>query len=202
MQEIFDKNDTVENLTHLEFACKLLNREYNHVLEFGVFFGKTLTLLKNTLSDKFNLFGFDSFEGLPEDWLCFDGTVAGHGVCTKNFFTTNGAIPEIEGVKIYSGWFEDTIKEYLKIAQPISLLHVDCDLYSSTKTVLYNLNDYIKPDTIIVFDEWYYNGDPNFNDHEQKCFFEWVKDFDREFELIEHHCPVSSNEQQIVKIKK
>ena len=196
------KNFNDDTLTHLQIGCNLLNSEYNHVLEFGVYFGRTIRQLKETLPSNFSVFGFDSFKGLPEDWISFDGTIAGDGQCIKNFFTTNGVIPIIDGVKIYDGWFEDTIKEYLEIAQPISLLHVDCDLYSSTKTILYNLNDYIKPNTIIVFDEWYYNGDPSFNDHEQKCFFEWVKDFDREFELIEHHCQVSSNEQQIVKIIK
>ena len=47
-----------------------------------------------------------------------------------------------------------------------------------------------------------YNGDPKYNDHEQKCFYEWVKDFSREFEMIPHHCNSSSNEQQIIKILK
>ena len=86
----------------------------------------------------------------------------------------------------------------MKIAKPIALLHVDCDLYSSTKDVLYSLNDYIKENTIIVFDEWYYNNNPKYNDHEQKCFYEWVKDFNREFEFIPHN--YGNNEQQIVKI--
>ena len=191
-----------ESLTHLDVACFLVNDDYNHVLEFGVYSGRTLTSIKNNLKDKFEFFGFDSFEGLPEDWLSFDGTIAGYGACVKNFFTTNKYIPQIEGVKIYDGWFEDAIHEYLKIAKSISLLHVDCDLYSSTKTILYNLNEYIKPNTIIVFDEWYYNGDPRYNDHEQKCFYEWVKDFGREFKIIDHYCQSSSNEQKIIKILK
>jgi hypothetical protein len=160
------------SLTHLEIECLLANYEHNHVLEFGVYYGKTIKLIKNSLKDKFEIFGFDSFSGLPEDWVSFDGTIAGDGVCIKNFFTTNKIIPQIDGIKFYDGWFEDTINEYLKIAKPISLLHIDCDLYSSTKTILYNLNNYIKPNTIIIFDEWFYNGDPKYNDHEQKCFYE------------------------------
>jgi hypothetical protein len=39
------------------------------------------------------------------------------------------------------------------------------------------------PGTIICFDEWYYNGNDILENrqHEQKCFYEWVKDKDRNF---------------------
>ena len=54
---------------------------------------------------------------------------------------------------------------------PISLLHVDCDLYSSTKTIFDRLNDWIVPGTIIVFDEYFnYSG---WELHEFKAFQEF-----------------------------
>lgn len=189
-------------MTYIEKACEYINIEYKHVLEFGVYQGNTIRTIKNKLQNEYDMFGFDSFEGLPEPWIDENGKIAGNGACVKGFFDAKGEIPNIPGIKFYKGWFEDTIKEYLKIAQPISLLHVDCDLYSSTKTVLYNLNDYIKSGTIIVFDEWFYNFDPIYNDHEQKCFYEWCEDFSREYELISYHTNKSTNEQQIVKIIK
>lgn len=188
-------------MMHIERACELINTNYKDVLEFGVFKGTTINLIKEKLADQgYNIYGFDSFNGLPEDWISFDGKIAGDGLCKAGFFTNNGVIPNISGVTMYCGWFEDTIKKYLKIAKPIALLHIDCDLYSSTKTVLYNLIDYIKKDTIIVFDEWFYNANPIYNDHEQKCFYEWVADFNREYELIDHINEGWANEQQIIKI--
>lgn len=191
-------------MRHIEKACELINSSFTHSLEFGVYKGITIEIMRNKLPKEMKIFGFDSFMGLPEDWKDEDGNIAGEGTCTKGQFSAGGVIPNIEGVEFFQGWFEDTIPNYLKIAQPISLLHVDCDLYSSTKTVLYNLNDYIVKDTIIVFDEWFYNYDPKYNNHEQKCFYEWVGDFNREFELINHKSDLSfiSNEQQIVKIIK
>jgi hypothetical protein len=153
----------------LKEAIKVLNPNYNHVLEFGVFKGSTITQLRKDLNFQYELYGFDSFEGIPEDWTYTD--------LKKGFFSTNGEIPNVENVTFFKGWFKDTILEYKKIAQSIALLHVDCDLYSSTVDILYGLNDYIQSGTVIVFDEWYYNHyDAEHNrQHEQKAFFEWSK---------------------------
>ena len=56
----------------------------------------------------------------------------------------------------------------------IGLLHIDCDLYSSTKTVFDHFREYIHPGTVIVFDELL-----NFIDyekHEIKALYEEVSD--------------------------
>jgi hypothetical protein len=189
-------------MTHLEKALKLIDNNLKDVLEFGVFEGRTISILRKSLDDSFKVFGFDSFEGLPEDWACEDGSIAGHGVCRKGYFSTKGDVPKIEGITFFKGWFEETIGNYIKIAKPIGILHVDCDLYSSTKTVLYKLNDFIVPNTIIVFDEWVFNGSGSqHGNHEQKCFYEWVKDFNRQYEFIDHYL-TDRDEQKIVKILK
>lgn len=160
----------------LNKACDLLHENYSHVLEFGVYSGKSILQLRQRLDKKYQIFGFDSFVGLPEDW---SGTTHRKGDMSRN-----GHVPNIPMVRFYKGWFEDTIPQYLsEHSEPIALLHIDCDLYSSTKTVLYNLNSFIQPGTIIVFDEWFYNHDPKFNDHEQKAFYEWVTDHDIKFKL-------------------
>ena len=170
-------------------AISLINPEYKHVLEFGVFQGSSLSLIKNSLDDTYKVYGFDSFEGLPEDWK--------NTICTKGFFSTDGKIPDIPNVKFFKGWFDNTIHEYLKEADNIGLLHVDCDLYSSTKTIFDNLHNFIKRGTVIVFDEWVYNHNPDCNDHEQKAFYEYVKQYNIKFEFID----IKDNiERKIVKI--
>jgi hypothetical protein len=189
-------------MTHIEKATQLISKELKHALEFGVYYGRTISILRSYLDKSFSIFGFDSFEGLPEDWNCPDGSVAGGGVCKKGFFSCDGEVPNIEGVYFYKGWFEDTLDLYLEIAKPIGILHVDCDLYSSTKTVLYGLNNFIVPGTIIVFDEWIFNGDGSSHDnHEQKCFYEWVNDLNREYEFVDHFVR-EGDEQKIVRILK
>lgn len=62
----------------IEYASGLIKNDYKHVLEFGVYEGGTISKLRANLSQEYKIFGFDSFEGLPEDWI---GTV-----CNKGFF--------------------------------------------------------------------------------------------------------------------
>lgn len=182
----------MSNITLKEGLKELSNNNFTHVLEFGVHKGKTIQYLRNSLPEKYQIFGFDSFVGLPEDW---EGT--NH---KKGSMSTNGVVPNIHGVKFYKGWFEDTIPEYLQIADKIGLLHIDCDLYSSTKTVLNKLNTYIVDGTVIVFDEWFFNHNdiPENRTGEQKAFYEWAKEYKREFILL---TPLEE-ERQIVIIKK
>lgn len=174
----------------LQAAIQILPEGLTHVLEFGVYQGRSIRALRENLPTKYKLFGFDSFEGLPEHWT---GTNT-----TPKQFSTQGRIPEVDGVKFYKGWFEDTIPQYLKVARPIALLHVDCDLYSSTVTVLESLKKYIVPGTVIVFDEWYYNHRdiPENRQHEQKAFYEWVKKYQLSFELLE----AVEDERQLVRM--
>lgn len=175
---------------YVQKALEHVNPEYKHILEFGVYKGTTITYIKNGFGDGYQYYGFDSFEGLPEDWV---GTTL-----KKGAFDTGGVIPDIEGIKFFKGWFEDTIPEYLKEADTFALLHVDCDLYSSTKTIFDNLHPYIKSGTLIAFDEWCYNFDPNFNDHEQKAFLEYVEEYDIKYEFIEY--PDNQIESKLLKI--
>jgi hypothetical protein len=155
-------------LNSINFAIDNISNKYSHVLEFGVASGCSLRQIRNTLPLKYNVFGFDSFQGLPEDWV---GTT-----CKQGAFSTYGAIPNIKNVKFFDGWFADTIPKYLKIAKPIALLHLDCDLYSSTKTVLDMVGHLLFSDSIICCDEWIYcTSDGTYkDDHEQKAVLEWI----------------------------
>ena len=117
------------------------------VLEFGVATGRTLNQFAKWLPNKF-VFGFDGFEGLPEDWT---------SRMRRGFFARD-TLPRVRSnCQLVVGWFDQTLPGFKqnKIKQgPIALLHVDCDLYSSTVTILNNLKDNIVPGTVIVFDEY------------------------------------------------
>ena len=93
------------------------------VMEFGVYRARTL----NYLAAKTNqtLYGFDSFEGLPEFWR--DGI-------GKGAFALDG-LPKVHpNVVLVKGWFDDSLPKFLldlNSSDPLSYLHIDCDLYSS-----------------------------------------------------------------------
>ena len=113
--------------------------------EFGVCGGGTVNFIAHTVSPK-TIHGFDSFLGLPEEW---EGEAPG-------FLSRGGEVPALEdNVEIHIGWFEDTIPNFAKYNdQPLAFAHIDCDLYSSTMSVLENLSDRLRPGTVLVFDEY------------------------------------------------
>jgi hypothetical protein len=144
------------------------------VAEFGVAGGKTLRHIAARW--KGPIHGFDSFEGLPENWT---GT---HEQAGR--FNAQGKTPAVPGhVTLHAGWFDKTLPQFLAgQAGPASLLHLDADLYSSTKSVLSQMKDLIVAGTVLVFDE-YYNY-PNWREHEFKAFQEFIAETGKSYRYI------------------
>lgn len=142
------------------------------VMEFGVRHGNTLRQIASLVNQKVH--GFDSFEGLPEVW---------HHE-PKGSYTTKGIIPVMpKNVELHVGWFEDTLPKFLESNdQKVRLINVDCDIYSSTKTVLDLLASRIAPGTIIVFDE--YIGNEHWREDEFKAFQEAVTKYNWCYEYL------------------
>ena len=144
-------------------------------LEFGVFAGNSINLLSAIKPDKI-FYGFDSFEGLPEDWRMGFG---------KGRFDRKGDLPKVnENVRLVKGWFNETLPAFVKEhPEPCAFIHIDCDLYSSTKTVLDTLKNQIGTGTIISFDE-YYNHPGWQDDGEYKAFNAFVTENNLKFEYV------------------
>ncbi len=137
------------------------------MLEFGVADGASLRYVASRLARPFH--GFDSFEGLPEDW---SGTFERRGK-----FSRAGALPAVpENARLHPGWFTDTLPRFLgeHPGEEVAFAHVDCDIYASTATVLGLLADRLKPGAVLVFDEYF--NDPNWQRHEWRAFQEFVRD--------------------------
>lgn len=140
--------------------------EQGLILEFGVRFGYSTSHLAKLFPQR-TIFGFDSFQGLPEAW---HHEMAGS-------YSTQGKIPKLaKNIKLIAGWFNETLPDFKKDhSEPIAFINIDCDLYSSTKLVFEELNTQIIPGTIIVFDE--YIGNINWREDEFKAFQEWTKKY-------------------------
>jgi Macrocin-O-methyltransferase (TylF) len=118
---------------------------HGQILEFGVATGRTLNQFGHWLPHK-TVYGFDGFDGLPEDWT---------SRMRKGFFARKHLPRVRKNCELVVGWFNETLPGFVdKHPDPVALLHVDCDLYSSTVTILNNLKDQIVPGTVIVFDEY------------------------------------------------
>jgi hypothetical protein len=158
------------------------------VLEFGVATGRTLNHFAR-IFDRQVVHGFDSFEGLPENWT---------SRMPKGFFKRNNLPKVRDNCKLHVGWFDETLPPFKKEIkdQPIQLLHVDCDLYSSTVTILTALRKNIVPGTVIVFDE-YFNY-PGWQLDEFRAWQEFVAKNAIKYEYIGY---VSRHQKVAVRLK-
>jgi hypothetical protein len=181
--------------TRLANRYKLLQFSVSNItvdgpaLEFGVWSGITINHLASLLPAT-KIYGFDSFEGLPEAWI---GTTGGKGQ-----FSLQGKPPKVmDNVELVVGWFDRTLPTFLDShdIERISLLHIDCDIYSSAQTIFANLHTKIVPGTIVVFDE-YFNY-PTWERHEFRAFQEYVNFRQVSYEYIGL---VPSGEQVAVRI--
>jgi hypothetical protein len=156
----------------LEFAIKNVSLKDGLWLEFGVYKGDTLNFIVS--KSESIVHGFDAFEGNPEDWR-------------REYGKGSFALEEIptfpENVKIVKGWFSDSLPKFLeRYHDPIAFAHIDCDLYSSTKTILNELKHRLINKSILVFDEFF--NYPGWKNHEFRAFMEFVEDNNKKYEYI------------------
>lgn len=155
--------DTPRDL--MTFAIKQVRID-GAVLEFGVNQGGTINFIAKAMPAR-RIHGFDSFEGLPESW-------SGNQMAAGSF-DNGGRMPKVPAnVALHKGWFSDSLPGWVAAngAEKVALLHVDCDIYSSTCTIFEHLERQIVPGTVIVFDE-YFNY-PAWQAHEHKAFREFL----------------------------
>ncbi|MGY8962977.1 MAG: TylF/MycF/NovP-related O-methyltransferase [Rhodospirillales bacterium] len=151
------------------------------VAEFGTMTGRSATTLAGSISGSENVYArklpslgitprnlhlFDSFEGLPETteeadlkspmvasgaWApgrCF-------GINPEQLRDSCAQYLSTDRIHIYEGWFKDTIP-VLSDSTKLAFVHIDCDLYSSTRDVLDGLLNraLISEGALLYFDDW------------------------------------------------
>lgn len=153
-------------------------------LEFGVYQGRTITQIAHQHPGRVH--GFDSFEGLPEDWR--PGFPAG---------AFGASIPPVpDNMTLVKGWFSDTLPSFMEShTGPVAIAHIDCDLYSSTMTVLDAIGPRLVPGSVLCFDE-YFNY-PGWEEHEHRAWLEAVADRGFDFEYLAY---VPDGEQVAVRL--
>jgi hypothetical protein len=145
--------------------------------EFGVRRGTSIRVLAGATDQ--TIHGFDSFAGLPEPWV-----KAPAGV-----LTTAGERPAVpDTVTLHEGWFEDTLPPFLAAhPAPLRFANIDCDLYSSCRTVLWALADRIESGTILLFDELI--GNRSWRQDEYKALREFSDHFGVAWEVLAVNLP-------------
>ena len=183
----------------LEYAQSMRAGEMGHYYEFGVYQLKSilnfnrirnLAALRRPEYRRIGIYAFDSFEGLPES--------TAHDVPDPEWHkgAYSGAMPhlkdlarraKIQGIEFIPGFYDNSLTDALAkrlASTPPSIIHIDCDLYSSTITVLRWLDRIALPGATVFFDDiWKYCGNPDAG--ELKAIAEYNSDKNTRGLLIE-----------------
>jgi len=119
-------------------------------IELGVFEGHSFKWWANHLKNTdTRLFGFDTFEGLPEQWGMYYDKGEMHAV-----------IPELNDSRVafFKGLFQETlpvfIEQHKSELSKQKIIHFDADLFSSTLYSMAMLYPYLRKGDILLFDEF------------------------------------------------
>ena len=188
------------------------NEVEGHIAEFGTgtgFSTRTIALamanfskliLKNVRQDRIDavrsgfpsLFLFDSFEGLPvaTDPVDLDSPYVVSRRWHEGRFADLGMSELVamcekfignEQIHPFEGWFSKTLPT-LAPGTKFAMVHLDCDLYSSTFEVLdyLILHEHLSDGTLLLFDDWNCNrASPRFG--QRKAWSDIVEKHDFEF---------------------
>lgn len=133
--------------------------------EFGCWGGRTFALAYHEIRrhrHEARLWAFDSFQGLPS--IKEEGDE--HPVWKKGTMATSidefNAICALNGIptdaySVVPGFYDETLTRLSPDNAPtnISLAYVDCDMYSSSKSVMRFLEPRLKHGMIIAFDDYF-----------------------------------------------
>ena len=119
------------------------------VLEFGVYKAGMINHQAKKFPD-LNFVGFDSFEGLQEQWS---------GMAPEKTFDLGGKLPRVRSnVALVKGWFSESGPRW-KAENPGAdiplLVHVDCDTYAATVDVLEFCAGYVEHGLVLHFDDYF-----------------------------------------------
>lgn len=168
---------------------KIENLSQSTILEFGCYSAGSLNYFASKLPNK-KFYGFDSFQGLPSDWM-------GHHA-SKGAFNLNSKLPKVlENVGLIEGWFDESLPKFFSNHNDldVALIHIDSDTYNSAKTVLANTRELFTPGLFILFDEYF--GYPNWQNGEFLAWQEFCKDYSINYKYI-----AFASEQALIQITK
>lgn len=128
---------------------ELLKTEKIYFLEFGVASGTSFKWwlhANNNSESKF--FGFDTFEGLPQDW----------GIFKKGEMAPIQSNIKDNRYVFIKGLFNSSLPKFLESTNLDpnirKIIHLDADLFGSTLFVLVSLHKTLKSGDILFFDEF------------------------------------------------
>jgi O-methyltransferase len=146
--------------------CQRFSSVRGCVVECGVWRGGMIAAIAHLLGAERDYYLFDSFEGLPQaqdidgqsaqKWQRDTTSPAYLDNCRTESDFADRAM-QLSGAKHYrlvKGWFSDTLPSF-KPAEPIAIMRLDADWYSSTLECLENLYRYVAQGGLLIIDDYH-----------------------------------------------
>ena len=176
--------------------------EVGDYYEFGVYNGTSLACMDRASAaaglGRIRLFGFDSFEGLPDSAETDDGGVWHPGQFrselefTREFLTKEGV--DWGRITLVKGWFSETLTPELverHRMEKAGVIMVDCDMYISAKDALAFVAPLIRDLAVIFFDDWNSYGLADKDLGEKRAYEEFLADHPFSAEDFPAYSPTS-----------
>ncbi len=140
--------------------------ELGDYLEFGVCRGTSMICMSESIAETvpehdIRLFGFDGFQGLPQEAADQDDGVWAAGWYDSDYDLTRRRLTAggVDWTKTHlvKGWFSDTLTPALRSDHAMTkagVIMIDCDLYSSSVEALEFCAPLIRGHAVVVFDDW------------------------------------------------
>ncbi len=145
------------------------------IVEFGTYYGHWMQVLAGIMETRGwqrDMWGFDSFEGLPQPQEGLDPTIWHEGQYAAPFEEVQARLEVARRpwLRLVKGWFSDTLPaEPARSIEQIAYARVDGDLYASCVDCMAFLGPRLVKGAILVFDDWQF--DPTVG--EPRAFDEW-----------------------------
>ncbi|MFZ0601570.1 MAG: TylF/MycF/NovP-related O-methyltransferase [Roseiarcus sp.] len=147
------------------------------IVEFGIYEGawlEALAEMRERHGWTRTLWGFDSFEGLPEPKAGFDPTCWTKGMYAAPYDAVSMRLRAVDRpwLRLVRGWFSETLPdEPARSIEKIAYARIDSDLYESCADCLKFLEPRLVNGAVLVFDDWQFT-----NTHgEPRAFKEWME---------------------------
>eukprot|EP00981_Chlorochromonas_danica_P000937 scaffold225_cov194-Ochromonas_danica.AAC.6 len=151
--------------------------------EFGVYRGVSLNMtgIANRYLDlSLDIHGFDTFTGLPDEWV---------GHMGKGAFNLSGILPPVEpSAHLHKGLIEETFPAFLTSYsckdKKVVGVNIDCDLFGCTKLALSSLEPCLHSGSMLHFHELVHIMDDKNPMEEMKALYEWLQSMEKKHESV------------------
>ena len=167
IDRIVDPNDPLAlvprpRLHNLERLCAAFADRLGAFVECGVARGGCLALMSALAGPDRLVWGFDSFEGMPELTEEDEGSgafwvgvmCAGRSGVTAVAETFDTLGISSDNVRLVKGWFEETVPLWVDAIGEIAILRLDSDWYRATRFCLEAFYERVEPGGAVIIDDY------------------------------------------------